>query len=498
MYVLAAFFVLISLASYHWQDPSLDTSTGVRAHNLTGPIGAALADITLQLFGVTAYVIPLLMLVLAWKWILSSPIAVPLAKAAGAAGILCSACTGFGLAPGWLFIGGVIPASGLLGRLMADYLMERLNITGSVMVTAAAAILSIYLVSSFSMATLGRWFAGPIAWWSRRLEHFRNWRAERARIREAKAQERAEARARKRADAEAAAAAEAATKTSRTRTPRAAAPTPAPAPQDDDEPPFDIPGRKAQPAAEPEPEDIPIRELELPPPVPAPAAPPPQTPVHAYAAEPEPRPQHQEWRRPPTTLLAEPAGAQPVRQPGTEGNRRPDQVEVRRIQRARHRDADQSRPGGHHFRVQARSRREVLAHHHADRGSVPGPAGGIDSDRAHSRANRPSASKCRTPSARSSACARFLESEEFHNSASPLTVALGKDINGRIKVAALDSMPHLLIAGSTGSGKSVMLNSLIMSILYKATPHAGAHDHGGSEAPGIRALRRHSASADAR
>jgi S-DNA-T family DNA segregation ATPase FtsK/SpoIIIE len=65
---------------------------------------------------------------------------------------------------------------------------------------------------------------------------------------------------------------------------------------------------------------------------------------------------------------------------------------------------------------------------------------------------------------------QILESEEFLNSPSPLTVALGKDINGRIKVAALDSMPHLLIAGSTGAGKSVMLNSLIMSILYKATP----------------------------
>ncbi len=66
---------------------------------------------------------------------------------------------------------------------------------------------------------------------------------------------------------------------------------------------------------------------------------------------------------------------------------------------------------------------------------------------------------------------QILESDEFSGSPSPLTVALGKDINGRIKVAALDSMPHLLIAGSTGSGKSVMLNSLIMSILYKATPH---------------------------
>src|SRR5262249_19831621 len=65
---------------------------------------------------------------------------------------------------------------------------------------------------------------------------------------------------------------------------------------------------------------------------------------------------------------------------------------------------------------------------------------------------------------------QILESDEFQNSASHLTISLGKDINGRIKVAALESMPHLLIAGSTGAGKSVMINSMIMSILYKSTP----------------------------
>ncbi len=63
-----------------------------------------------------------------------------------------------------------------------------------------------------------------------------------------------------------------------------------------------------------------------------------------------------------------------------------------------------------------------------------------------------------------------IESDEFQESSSFLTISMGKDINGRIKVAALDSMPHALIAGSTGSGKSVMINSLIMSILYKSTP----------------------------
>jgi S-DNA-T family DNA segregation ATPase FtsK/SpoIIIE len=65
---------------------------------------------------------------------------------------------------------------------------------------------------------------------------------------------------------------------------------------------------------------------------------------------------------------------------------------------------------------------------------------------------------------------QMLESDEFQTSNSKLTIALGKDISGRIKIASLETMPHLLIAGSTGSGKSVMLNSMIMSVLYKATP----------------------------
>ena len=63
-----------------------------------------------------------------------------------------------------------------------------------------------------------------------------------------------------------------------------------------------------------------------------------------------------------------------------------------------------------------------------------------------------------------------IESQEFMGSKSKLTIALGKDINGRIVTADLNAMPHLLIAGSTGSGKSVAINAMIMSILYKATP----------------------------
>ncbi len=64
----------------------------------------------------------------------------------------------------------------------------------------------------------------------------------------------------------------------------------------------------------------------------------------------------------------------------------------------------------------------------------------------------------------------LLESAEFKNSSSKLSFAAGKDIAGKAVVTDIAKMPHVLIAGATGSGKSVCINTLIMSILYKAAP----------------------------
>ncbi len=64
----------------------------------------------------------------------------------------------------------------------------------------------------------------------------------------------------------------------------------------------------------------------------------------------------------------------------------------------------------------------------------------------------------------------LVESREFQNAKSKLTVALGVDIAGKITLADLGKMPHLLIAGSTGSGKSVCVNSMLISLLYKSSP----------------------------
>ena len=68
------------------------------------------------------------------------------------------------------------------------------------------------------------------------------------------------------------------------------------------------------------------------------------------------------------------------------------------------------------------------------------------------------------------ALSEIIRSSNFDKSNSPLTLALGKDISGKAAVADLAKMPHLLVAGTTGSGKSVAINAMLLSLLYKATP----------------------------
>ena len=68
------------------------------------------------------------------------------------------------------------------------------------------------------------------------------------------------------------------------------------------------------------------------------------------------------------------------------------------------------------------------------------------------------------------ALSEIVQSRSFDQSGSPLTLALGKDISGEAVVADLSKMPHLLVAGTTGSGKSVAINAMLLSVLFKAAP----------------------------
>jgi len=473
VFLFAGLFLMLCLISYHPQDPSWNSVTGAaRAHNLTGLAGSYIADLCFQLLGLSAFSLPVLLWLLAWRWIRSSAIRAAAAKIFGAVVLFLSISTALSIRPFWRPWNGAFSAGGVVGILIADSLQSSLNLIGTVLFTGICLILSLYLISKFSMAIIVRWLAGPLGFagkfYARLYERWANWCERRSEQRQARAQERAEQRAALRAEKmEAQRAAE-----------EAAAPEPAIPVVDPLEPQQTY---AVAPVEEPEPphHDIPIRELEYQAPPPSSSRPPWEEPVPEPASEPvpvrkarRPAPEMAElpaYRLPSTELLNE----APARNPF-------DSIELKEIA-ARikskfeefnvHGGVVQINPGPvvttFEFKPEAGVKYSRITTLTEDLclglqaesiliERIPGkPTVGIE-----------------VPNTRREVISlrQILESEEFLDSNSRLTMCLGKDINGRIKVAALESMPHLLIAGSTGAGKSVMLNSMIMSTLYKSTP----------------------------
>jgi len=443
--VFASFAVLMaaSLFSYQPLDSSWNTAAGGEgARNLIGPAGAHLADLGLQVFGLSAFLFPLLLLVLAWKWLRSHPLEAPTVRVTGAALLVLSASALVSLIPGLRIGGGAIPAGGLCGVVLGGMLQGAMNVTGAAVLAATCFLISLYLVSSFSLARSRAWLEAPARSLAPLQERWSAWR---------KSRRREEPR--------------------RQRASRAA-----PAPAVIDAGPAALPAAAPEFVARPEPapSDIPIHTLEETP------VPPPAARFHPQHEEPaaEPAPAVHEaaaprkrpvYHLPPTELLNEPAGRSPY-----------DEQELKDI-------AARIKSKFEEFNVL---------------GSVvqinPGPVvttfefkpeAGIK----YSRITTLTEDLCLGLQAESILIERIpgkptvgievpntkreliglrqiLESDEFRNSTARLPIPLGKDISGRIKVASMESMPHLLIAGSTGSGKSVLLNSMLMSVLFRATP----------------------------
>jgi S-DNA-T family DNA segregation ATPase FtsK/SpoIIIE len=468
LFLITGLFIFISLVSYNPLDPSWNTVTGgAKPVNLTGRVGAFFADFFLQTLGLGAYAVPTLILLLGWMWIRSATIEAQWAKVLGAGMFLAATCTAFGFAPTWQPIAGAIPAGGLLGTVLAEYLVSTMNLTGAVLFTAGCWIISIYLVSSFEMSRLPGWFQAPLEWLRAMGGRFRKWRESHALAAKARAEQRAlqRAAARKGENDES---------PPESLRPTAADPRARRTREQHDSPPIVDPLERAPweeaPSTPVAIEDIPIHMLE-PTPVSQLMEIPPAVPTR-LSSKPEapPRKQRTDFRLPPTSLLQEPVArsafdSQELKETAGRIKSKFEEFNV-------HGSVTQINPGPvvttFEFKPEAGvkySRITTLTEDlclglHAESiliERIPGkPTVGIEVPN----------TKREVISLR-----QILESDEFHTSTSPLTVALGKDINGRIKVAALDTMPHLLIAGSTGAGKSVMLNSLIMSILYKATPH---------------------------
>src|SRR4051812_39012072 len=164
-----------ALISYHPLDPSWNTATvAVRPVNLIGRAGSHVADLLLQIGGLGSFTLPALLVALAWKWFRSDPIEAQFFKVFGAVTLVLAVCTAFSLGPQWRPFGGTIAVGGTLGHLLADCLLLEFNTVGAILITASAIILSLYVVSKFSLTMVWNWLQ-PLFEWAGRMRD--NWRA---------------------------------------------------------------------------------------------------------------------------------------------------------------------------------------------------------------------------------------------------------------------------------------------------------------------------------
>jgi len=452
---VSALLLGLALASYSPLDPSLNSAsvlTGSRvARNWVGLFGALISDLVLQCFGIGAFLVPVFAAMLGLRWFRSRKIASPVAKCLGGIWLLTFIPALLALLPGHLRWMGAIPLEGLIGRLVGDFLIHYFNLAGAYIVCYSVVAVALYLSTAFSFSALQLWaptrFAFAIALWQR----WKDWQEERARKRMQKELEK-----------------------------RRAAPKPVITTQV-------VPARGVPPpapqvrASEPTPTGIDRtfaeEESQQLPAEPAPSS------VEPQPAAPEITERADGAQKPKTTL---PRIAGGFKLPPSSLLHRPDEQQAV--------DADE-------LKLLA----QVLVAKYAEfdvTGQItqinPGPVvttfefkpeAGIK----YSRITNLTDDLCLALKAESILIERMagkstvgiqvpnrereiiwlrenIESPEFIGSKSKLTLALGKDINGRIVTADLNGMPHLLIAGSTGAGKSVAINAMIMSILYKATP----------------------------
>jgi S-DNA-T family DNA segregation ATPase FtsK/SpoIIIE len=458
---VSALLLFLALASYSPLDPSWNSAsvlTGAHAaRNWIGVVGAYTADMLLQFLGVGAFLLVVFPAMLGARWFRSSQVQSPLAKSLGGIWLVMFVPAMLALLPGHLRWMRVIPVEGLLGRVIGDVLIHYLNLVGAYIVCATVLAVALYLSTAFSFSAIRLWaptrFAFVIALWNR----YKDWQGERAKKRQQKELDQRRI-------------SKPVVKTQLIQT------RPAPA---------------VQAKAAPEPRRTGIeRMMEEEAPKPAAAtggilAEPFAAEASTEAiAEPEVSERGDSGNKAKTTMPRIAAGGYKL--PSSSLLQRPD--EQQQV------DADE-------LKLLA----QVLTEKYAEfeiHGQItqinPGPVvttfefkpeAGIK----YSRITNLCDDLCLALKAESILIERMagkstvgiqvpnrqreiiwlrenIESQEFMGSKSKMTIAMGKDINGRIVTADLAGMPHLLIAGSTGAGKSVAINAMIMSILYKATP----------------------------
>jgi S-DNA-T family DNA segregation ATPase FtsK/SpoIIIE len=460
----AGVLVLLSLVSYHSIDPSLDTSSSTwsAVHNWIGQIGAYTADALLQGLGWTAYLVPLVLLVIGVRRMLVRPFAAPRTKAVGVLLLAASVAALLDMASVTPPIAGLIRGGGVAGYLLGAALVTGLNPIGAAIVAGAVLLASLFLVTRFSFATLGRFLQAQFAPLAGVRDSWRAWRESRERERLKRSLDEERKTGKRPIGLE---------------KPGAAAARFAPV---------------AGPAAEPQIQRRPPRPSVVEPDEPGPV----------LNDMPDPRVAAGEGLGLTGPTIAPSLGAArraPAAQP-SKTSRGPRKYKLPSATLLRPPQEEQGINEAE-LKERAAGLMEKLAEFGVT-GSVtqihPGPVvttfefkpeAGIK----YSRITNLVDDLCLAMRAESILIERvpgkstvgievpnlhreviylreLVEGADFTGSASKLTLCIGKDITGKIRVADLMAMPHVLIAGSTGSGKSVALNSMIVSMLYKATP----------------------------
>ncbi|MFY9745440.1 MAG: DNA translocase FtsK 4TM domain-containing protein [Acidobacteriaceae bacterium] len=477
----SAVLLFLSLVSFRPTDPSLNTIGSGPVRNWIGPAGAYLSDFMLQIEGVSTFILPILLGALGWTWMRSRPAGSPGSKTIGVVLSLLFGPALFGLIPSHpTFLYG-LPVAGLTGRLVSDFLVRFLNFPGACIVTVTFVAAAIYLSTTFSFNTAREWLGVKLAFFLAWRDRFANWRRDRAQRRELKAAARLD-RIHEKDLKKARKVAEKAVKAGNGADPA----IPVAGVQDDDVPHRQYgfaetltPGSKttgmwdqmprtvaieaqAEPAAPPRPQLVARRDAAAGPSIGERA----DTEQRSVTVAPK---NVSGFRLPPSTLLHRSDDPSPVRE---DDLRATAQALVEKCA-----EFDvlgqvvQINPGPVVTTFEFRP----------DAGIKCSRVTGLAEDlclatRAESILIERMAGKntvgIQVPNhERETIWLRdIVESESFAASRSKLTLSMGKDINGRIVVADLATMPHVLIAGSTGSGKSVAINAMIMSLLYKATP----------------------------
>ena len=461
---VSALLLCLALASYSPLDPSLNSAsvlTGAHAaRNWIGVVGALVSDVALQFFGIGAFLLPVFPALVGARWFRSRKIQSPMAKSLGGIWLVMFVPAFLALLPGRLRWMHVIPVEGLLGRVVGDVLIHYLNLVGAYIVCATMVAVALYLSTAFSFSSIQLWAPTRLAFVTAMWNRYQDWQEERRKRRHQKDLE-------KRRLSKPVVKTQlipsrqtfsdsppSSTESRRTGIERMMA-----------EERGEDPGRSAPSVAGILPEAL----------VKADGAP--------AASDPEVTDRADTDHKAKTTM---PRIAGGYKLPSSSLLQRPDEHQVV--------DADE-------LKLLAQVLKEKYAEFEVH-GQItqinPGPVvttfefkpeAGIK----YSRITNLCDDLCLALKAESILIERMagkstvgiqvpnrereiiwlrenIESQEFMGSKSKMTMAMGKDINGRIVTADLAGMPHLLIAGSTGAGKSVAINAMIMSILYKATP----------------------------